>query len=330
MNLTLRGAVTAVAAVAAFALAGMYGARSLNAVAAPALVALLAAIVQVKRAEPPTVRRNQPEPGFPGDVRQVRLDVETQVPCTIRDRIDSGVHPITEPGGDFAGSGTVRYDLTLRDRGEYHLGPATATISDGLGLLTHEYVGQERTAVLVYPTIHPVAGRRAIATLVERADTPERAAFDSLREYTPGDALRDIDWKSSAKRTDDEFIVTEYTDVDESVITVAAEGEPGCADAMASAAASVAQYLLDARLAVEVVTPSGRCDPGMGDEHRSHIYGLLARARDGRIGRTDRDDADVHIHAAGDGTSIRVGGSEVTFEDLLDADGPATREVAVA
>lgn len=318
MNLTRRGGATVAVITVAFALAGLYGARSLNAVAAPAIVALLAGVVQVLRAEPPDVTRFEPPPGFPGEMRTVRLEVDTDTPCTVRDRVSSGVRPVDEPGGEFAGPGRVEYAVELRRRGEHRLGPATATVRDALGLVARGFEGRQRTPLVVYPEVHPVAGRRAFAALVEQAGTPEREAFDRLREYTPGDALRDIDWKSSAKRPDDGFVVTEYAAEDRGAITVAAEADSGHGDEMASAAASVALYLLDARLTVEVVTPSGRCDPGAGDEQRSRVLELLARAETGRIGRDDRAGADVYVHAGREGTGVRVGSRETTFAELVD------------
>lgn len=317
MRLTRRGAATVAVVLGAVVLAALYGARSLNAVAAPAIVALLAGAVQVLYADAPDVARRKPAPGFPGESRTVRLDVDTATSCTVRDRVGRGARPVDEPAGEFAGPGHLDYEVELRERGDHRLGPATATIRDALGLVARDFEGHERTPLLVYPEVYPVAGRRAFAALVERAGTPEREAFDRLREYTPGDALRDIDWKSSAKRPDDEFVVTEYAAEDRGAITVVAEADEGYADTMASAAASVALYLLDARLAVEVLTPSGRCDPGAGEEQRGRLLELLARARGGRVGRDDRASADVYVHADREGTDVRVGSREVAFGDLV-------------
>lgn len=333
MRLTRRGAATVAVIITAFMLAALYGARALNAVAAPAIVALLAGVVQVMHADEPEVIRRKPKPGFPGETRTVELEVNTAIPCTISDRMDSGVRPVGKTEGEFAGHGCMEYEVELRERGEHRLGPARSSVRDALGLVARDFEGRERTPLLVYPEVYPVAGRRTFAALVERAGAPEREAFDRLRKYTPGDALRDIDWKSSAKRPDDEFVVTEYAAEDGDAISVTAEADEGYSDPMASAAASVAMYLLDAHLTVEVVTPSGRCDPGSGEEQRERALELLARAKEGRVAGDDRATADVFVHAGREGTIVRVGSRELAFGELVSS-GAGTdrrnREVAGA
>lgn len=337
MKLTRRGGATLAAAVAAVVLGALYGARALNAVAAPALVALLAGAVQVWRADQPTVTRRELVPGFPGETRTVRLDVETDGPCTVRDETDPGLHAVFDaidalggqPETALAGSGRVEYDVEFRERGEHYLGPATVTVRDVLGLVAREFQPPELTPVLVYPEVRPVSAHRTFAGLVEQAGTPEREAFDRLREYTPGDALRDIDWKSSAKHAAEEFVVTEYAAADEGTLTLVAEAEDGYVDEAAAAAASVALYLLDARLNVEVVVPTGRIEAGTGDEQRQRVLAGLARTRAGSVGASERERADVYVTADVQGAYVRIGDREVPFDQLADP-APAQQEVVAA
>lgn len=358
MRLTRRGWAVVLAAVAAVVLGALYGARALNAVATPALVALFAGAGQVWLADTPAVTRNEPPPGFPGETRTVHLDLEVGGPCTVRDAIPPGLALVragregdtdqVDPdkvgtdrvGGvstvELAGDGSVEYGIELRDRGEHTLGPVTVTVKDVFGLVAREFETGDVATVLVYPEVHTVAGERTFAGLVEQAGTAEREAFDRLREYTPGDALRDIDWKSSAKRTDEEFVVTEFAAPDEGEVTIVAESGTGHADEMATAAASVALYLLDARIDVELVLPTGRIEPGSGDRTRGHedqhkrerVLAGLARTRAGPVGGRERERADVSVTADVQGAYVSVEGHEVPFEALVDP--PATRAGVIA
>jgi uncharacterized protein (DUF58 family) len=178
--------------------------------------------------------------------------------------------------------------------------------------------------MLVYPSVEPIADRAVFAGLVERAGADDRDAFDRLREYTSGDALRDINWKASAKKPDGEFVVTEFAAQDEGGISIVAESEAGYGDEMATAAASVAGYLLDADLLVDVTSPSGEVETGRGEEHRDQVLELLARTRAGRVGGNRGERADVHVFAEEDGTRVRVRETTHRFETLVADDDPTT------
>lgn len=351
MRPTRRGVAVLTATVAAVVLGALYGARSLNAVAVPGIVALVAAVVQVWRVDAPAVTRERPRPGFPGEIRTVRLTIATNGPCTVRDRIAPGLRRIAEgegrPGrggggsgrggrsgrneggtdfvGALAGSTTVAYDVELEERGERTLGPVTVVVRDVLGLVTRAVQVDERAGVLVYPGVHDVTDRRAFAGLVDRTPAPGRDAFDRLREYTPGDALRDVDWKASARRADEEFVVTEYRASEDDPITVVAETETGDVDAMAAATASVALYLLESSLAVEVVLSGARVEAGTGtvSQQRDAILSALARVGTGTVDDHDRSRADVYVTTAdadadGSGAVVRVAGRPLPFEALVD------------
>lgn len=361
MRLTRRGGAVLAAAVLAVVFGVMYGARALNAIATPAIVALVAAVGQVWLADPPSVTRQKIVPGFPGETRAIRLQVESNGITTVTDTIDSGLVPAVDrdettssagggqiaqasAGGEqtaqasadggqavieLAGSDTVEYTLELRERGEHDLGPVKVAVRDVLGLVVREFEVDEVVTVLVYPRVEPVYGQGAFAGLLERAGTPEREAFDRLREYTHDDSLRDIDWKTSAKRTDGEFVVTEYAGPDQGVLTLVAESAPGYDDEMASAAASVALHLLEARLDIEVVLPTGRIEASPGTHHRERLLAAFARTGSGRVDERERERADVSVTADVQGTFLRVDGREMPFE-VLREDDPTPGEVVAS
>lgn len=351
MRLTRRGGAVLAAAVLAVVFGVMYGARALNAIATPAIVALVAAVGQVWLADPPSVTRQKIVPGFPGETRAIRLQVESNGITTVKDTIDTGLVPAVDrdetpssagggqaaeasAGGgqaviELAGSDTVEYTLELRERGEHDLGPVKVAVRDVLGLVVREFEVDEVVTALVYPRVEPVYVQGAFAGLLERAGTPEREAFDRLREYTHDDSLRDIDWKTSAKRTDGEFVVTEYAAPDQGVLTFVAESAPGYDDEMASAAASVALHLLEARLDIEVVLPTGRIEASPGTHHRERLLAAFARTGSGRVDERERERADVSVTADVQGTFLRVDGREMPFE-VLQEDDPSPGEVVAS
>lgn len=325
MRPTRRGVGVLVVAALAFVLGVQYGARSLDAILVPSLVAVVIGSVQVLRRRRPVVRREKPAPGFPGETRTVRVEVESNLPCDVHESTSDGIRAV-DPHVHLAGGAAYEYEVELLARGEHALGPATVSQRDTLGLVSHATEVRETTPMLVYPRVEPIGSRVAFAGLVERAGTEDRDAFDRLREYSSGDALRDINWKASAKRPDGEFVVTEFAAQNEGGLTIVAESGVGYADEMATAAASVAGYLLDADLLVEVVVPAGAVEEGRGEEHRDRVLELLARTGAGRVtgGRADR--ADVYVFADEDGTRVRIRDAVHSFESLTATDGRSTLE----
>jgi uncharacterized protein (DUF58 family) len=294
--------------VVALWLAATFGARSLNALVVPALVALVAAAVQLLLADRPTVTRKPPTAGFPGDSRRVELTIETDDPLTARiaEEIGEGLDS-TFDSARVSVPTTVDYDIDLRWRGEHRLGPLALTVTDALGLFSRTFEYPRRTSVLVYPELRDVEDTGIAGGFAERAD--ERERFDGLREYVPGDSLRDVHWKSSAKR--DDLVVMEFDGTRELTgLSIAAEATAGHADEMASAAASVAVSLLDAGFAVELCYPDGDVERAGGEPQRERVLGALARTGPGRAER----ETDIRVLADDRGTRLTVEGRELPFE----------------
>ncbi|MFB6218085.1 MAG: DUF58 domain-containing protein, partial [Halobacteriaceae archaeon] len=262
LSLTRRGrAVAAVAVVAALA-GHLFGGRSLNAVVMPAVAVLAVGALGVGRVERPRVERIAPATGFTDESFRIELEVAASRPVavTVRDSLGEGLAGDTArslvPDGDGA---IADYELTLAERGVHTIGPATATVTDVFGLWERTFVYEDTDTVLAFPRVHPLyEGADLVSGYVGITD--EREQFDSVREYERGDALRDINWKSSAKRN--EFVVTEYAgEGATNRVTVAVErtSRDG-ADPAAEAAASVVAYLLDAGLSVGLAVPGATID----------------------------------------------------------------------
>jgi len=316
MSATRRGYAVFGICLCALALGATFGARALNAVVVPGLVALAAGWISVRRTAQPTVARNRPAPGFPGDSREITLDIEAEdaASVTVRDTVGRGLS--TDSGEIETGvPGQVTYDCVLETRGEHSIGPAVFTVTDALGLFERDFRSATTTDVLVYPPIERLSGY-AREALLGGAGTPsdDRGEFDSLREYVPGDPLRDVHWKGSAKR--DSFVVTEFAaDTEAEGFAIAAEAAPGRADRMAIAAASVACWLLDRGIDIELATPEGR----LSGTHatRQQVLSLLARVGAGRVATQSKENAFVVIAAEVGGTAVTVDGETHPFDRFV-------------
>ncbi|WP_225333038.1 DUF58 domain-containing protein [Halomicrobium urmianum] len=324
MRPTRRGyAALAVVALAVLN-AWLSGPRALNAVAAPLLVAVAAGAVQVHRVGEPSVERSEPRHGFPGESRTVELRVDGGGVAAVEDRVGEGLS-----GGVRAERSlpaTVSYEVTYERRGVHRIGPATVAVRDVLGLVETEYEVYEHDEALVFPRVHSLAEAGVFRrTLGPESD--ERTEFDRLREYVPGDSLRDVAWKASAKN--DDLLVTEYTDpADEEAISVAARSEDNCADEMATAAATLVVGAVRAGLAFELTLPDGELAQGFGDTHRQYALELLAQTTGGDVPEDAWNEADVRVHADADGTRVAVGGRERDLADLTATrDNPLVAEV---
>jgi len=338
MSLTRRGRALVVVVVAGVAMAGLYGPRALNAVVVPSLVALAAGALVVRRTASPDVERVAPDDGFVGEDHTVELRLSADRPYTARvhDAVDDGLDPDGNDVVATVGGDPVEYGVNYARRGEHTVGPLTVTARDVLGVAERSFTFHTETTLLVYPTVHDLRGpaRTALNGLPQFELTNMRGEFDSLREYRRGDALRDVDWKSSAKHPDGEFIVKEYVDEDDlgSVVVVAeADGDPAAADAMAEAAASVAAFLLGAGLTVGVNAPEGVVDPAGGRSQRRRVLELLARTGPGSVPDGERAAADVAVTGHADGTAtVTVDGEPVPFETPAEPGGDPAAGVGAA
>ncbi|MFC6719465.1 DUF58 domain-containing protein [Natrialbaceae archaeon GCM10025810] len=332
---TLRGWGLLAVAAFAVAMAWAFGPRSLNALVTPLLVVFLVGAISVLRTDRPRVARTAVEAGFAGDRRTVEFtaDAADPVSATVRDRVGDGLSAIPEAGIDVADDAVVvadatigdgsqfRYEIRLEERGERVVGPPSIVVTDLLGLVKRrfEYDESETASVLVYPDVHELGGdgRRELSDLAAAAGAGDREEFDHLREYRRGDSLRDVHWKSAAKRLDDDLVVKEFA-ADDSLgsATVVGECADGYEDEMAAAVASVAAFLLEAGVDVGVTVPDGARPAGSGEAHRHRVFSLLAVAGPGRIDDRDHAREDVLVRADGEGTVVTVGERVVPFERL--------------
>lgn len=319
MELTRRGWATLALIAATITMAWLFGARALNAVVAPLIVAILAGAIQIRLAREPTVDRSQPRAGFPGETREVSLEVQGSTGTVLdgRDRLGEG---LTSGDATFAGTTPLAHthEVTLQSRGRRRLGPTTVAVRDVLGLVRAEYETGGTATILVYPHVVSVARSDSLTGVVSQKRTAVRQEFDRVREYVPGDPLRDINWKASAKRLPD-LVLTEFADRrNAGRVTVAGGGDPDQIDTVASAVASIGLFLMDNGLQVGIAVPDGRLEPGRSERHRTAMLELLAETGAGRPEQSR--DADVLVDGHEGDVTVRIDGQAVPWSVVAGLD----------
>jgi uncharacterized protein (DUF58 family) len=352
MRPTRRAYVVAAVLLGALVSGTLFGARALDAVVLPATIALVAAVVQVWRTPVPDVDRTLPPADVPGTIGTVELSIRgpRSYPVTVRDRLPAGVPEFddsADTGGEAVESigpseavvdstigGEAAYEIRPQRRGEHEIGPVSVALTDVFGLFERTVTVDVRGTLLVYPPVRRLsgAGRAELRSAYESRSsrTASRDAFEGLREYVPGDARRDIHWKTSAKRGDlivQEFIGERQADR----VTVAAGTDTGAAaerdkgddpsehrgpdvetvDAMAEAAAAVCRSFVDYGLSIALATPSGQVEASPGSTQS--LLEHLATAGGGPVPTVD---ADVVVRASAGSASVRFAQAERRFEAL--------------
>jgi uncharacterized protein (DUF58 family) len=99
----------------------------------------------------------------------------------------------------------VRYEVQGRQRGYYEIGPARLTLGDLFGFAETTVQVEHRDHLTVYPRVIPLAqvtlaSRTPHGTIRSRQPIfADPARVTGVRDYQPGDPLRSINWKSSAR-----------------------------------------------------------------------------------------------------------------------------------
>jgi uncharacterized protein (DUF58 family) len=325
MRLTRRGWGALAVVGLAYAAAYLSGARALNAIVAPVLAALAAGAILVARADPPTVTYGSLRSGYPGQTRTLTVDVDGGGIVRLAQSLPNGLAAadldvtVTPPH-------TIERTLTFANRGVYRLDPPFVRQRDPMGLVGKRVEAAVDLDFVVYPTVYDL-DETHLSHLFSDELAAERQEFDRLREYVPGDPLKNVHWKSSAKY--DDFLVMEFSPSQRTeTVHIVADADPGGADAMATAAATLALGALDAGLGVELTVPGEDVASGQGEAHRENLLRVLAGASAGTVPDAVQQEADVSVHADGTGTRVRYGDQSKSFTDLLGTTGQRVGGVA--
>ncbi len=332
-SLTRRGWGALGVAGGCLAVSLLFGGRdgALNAVVLAMVLVVLAAVVTTRRATPPPVERRLPPDDAVGADGEVVLEFDPDTPVTgvVEDTVADGLDAEGARRETTIADEPLTYAVRYRERGVHEVGPLSVTAGDVLGLARVRFEYPAVDSLTVYPRVHELRGmtRSRLVALAGDAPDREREEFDRLREYDPGDDLRDVHWRTSAKRPADDLVVKEFLAEDEvDQVSVAVESTGGHADLAAEVAASVAAHLLSAGLEVRLDTPGEQGgDAVAGPAGRRAVLKRLAVFDGGSLPAGARD-ADVHVDAREEPV-VRVGRTETTPEALLatpDATGDGT------
>jgi uncharacterized protein (DUF58 family) len=213
VGLTPSGQVAVLAAVAVWLVALIIAGKAMYLFAyGAALLVVVSLVIAPRRLKLEGERTGL----FPRALEGDRLDVELTLTAKRRvstfvleervpERLGTRVRlPITKLS---AGSTVTHvYGLRCTRRGVYQVGPLVAVASDPLGLAERETVVAEPFELLVHPRIELVADRPLTR---QYEDPPIRPPVSKpwpsgmelygIREYKPGDEIRNIVWRASAR-----------------------------------------------------------------------------------------------------------------------------------
>ena len=166
--------------------------------------------------------------------------------------------------------GRRTFDVSLRCRrwGAYLAGDLVLRSQDALGLLVHEWTLEQRRPLKVYPggdtlrrLLRPLETQAFAGNQVPRA-RGQGIEFADVRPFVPGDSLRRINWRATARRG--ETWVTETHPERNSDIVIfldtffeARAGDRSTLDLAVSAAASLAVHYLREKDRVGLVSFGG-------------------------------------------------------------------------
>jgi hypothetical protein len=250
----------------------------LLALALPFLLGRTKVEVQI-RAEPQRVIAGE---SVAAEVRVTNLASRRLVPTVLELPVGASLHryglPTLARGETHEESFTVRTER----RGVIALGPASTRRGDPLRLFSRDLPWTKVTEILVRPPMVPLdslgAGLlRDLEGVSTDAVSQSDLAFHALREYVPGDDLRHVHWRSSAKAMaaagQTQLLVRQYLDTKRSHATVVVDDS---ASAWLSPDDFETAMSVAASLAVRAVLDDFETSYMCGDQAASGTSGHIA------------------------------------------------------
>ncbi len=204
-----------------------------------------------------------------GRLPKLYLRVQERLPDTLQ-RVGGGAPLLLQllPGE----AADVSYVLEAQKRGAYQIGPVQVTSTDPLGFYAHAQTVASRAEMLVYPQVLPLHGLAFMGAYAgghRDLDSAPAAGggldFHGVRPYQPGDELRRVHWRTTARTG--KLAVMEYTQGAASEALVALDlngasyadtgvGRESAIEYAIKMASSACDFLLRAGHAVRVVLPA--------------------------------------------------------------------------
>ncbi len=291
---TRSGALLVAVALGAGATGWLLGQPELSAIAATALLATAVALWWVVAAprETTIVRTLMPPRTRVGDDVLVRVRITNGAARrTPVQRIGerAGVHGTVDLTVAPIPSGAVRdltYRYPARHRGLHRIGPAHVTVEDPFGLVRSTRPGSRTDELVVLPRtwrLTPLPGAVGGHALERRTPLPSRERHDddlaSLRSYEPGDDLRRVHWRTSARQG--RLVVRQHDPPWTRRTTVVLDVRRSCHDddsfeRAVSVVASLVELAAERGELVRVITTDGTDSGIVGEEATDALLDQLA------------------------------------------------------
>ena len=249
------------------------------------------------------------------------------LPTTLEVPVGTATHRFAL--GRLAAGASHEESFTIRTerRGVIEVGPAITRRGDPLGIFSRDVEWTPRHEVLVRPSLVPLATLgagllRDLEGVSTNAVSQNDLAFHALREYVPGDDLRHIHWRSSAKvmasSGESSLLVRQYLDTRRTQALIVADDRAAAwrdpedfESAMSVAASIIVRALLD-EFEISFV-----CGARSSTDTAGHAaLDAVCRAEFGEMGLVE---AARRAAAVAPETSLvfLLGGAETALNDLL-------------
>jgi len=183
----------------------------------------------------------------------------------------------------------IPYRVELTKRGAYHLDRLTVTAFDPLGIFSFTKRVSSVSEMMVLPTPQEIpdmilsgAERHGLIDLPVAAIRGSGIDPDGVREYVPGDPLRRMHWKSTARTN--KLNVIEFEESHSLNVVLAlelhrgtnvGEGKQSTLEYLIRAAASLAQKAIRQGASVRLIAGGGPQGVDIGGRGSEHLYAIL-------------------------------------------------------
>lgn len=288
-----QGFLAIIGAAVSFVVARVFGVPELYIIASGLLLVAVAAVVVVNLLRPRVAIDRVPdaEVFVVGDPARMTLRIvpmrgwspalELIEPVGSANQARLGIGRLTEPS-------TVAYSIPTDRRGVVPVGPLLAMRRDVLGLAQQRRVVAPRLELAVAPRAIPVTmptmGRgplgRRLAIEARRLGVDD---FHGLREYVPGDELRSVHWKASARSGDLKVKQHEHAGLKRCVVVLdmstGPDVPPGMPEPFEVGATAAASIMVSADKAGLTTRMVAGADVDLRGPHATvHALDFLARA----------------------------------------------------
>jgi uncharacterized protein (DUF58 family) len=273
------------------------------------------------------------------------------IPTVLELPVGDSVHRYGIPALGAGATHQESFTVRTERRGVIAVGPATTRRGDPLGLVSRDSLWTGVEEILVRPPMVPLdalgAGLlRDLEGVATDSVSQSDLAFHTLREYAPGDDLRHVHWRSSAKAMgsggENQLLVRQYLDTRRSHATIVVDDAPSSwAGPEAGGDAFESAMSVAASIIVRAVTDDFEASFVCGQQASSGFAGAgssgsialdaVCRAELGKAGLVASANRAARI-AADTSLLFLVTGTGAPFETVLRASAafpPGVRRLAI-